>query len=448
MFLTKQNPPAEERPLSVGEFTRQIKGLLESAFPGVWVRGEISNLRQQSSGHIYFTLKDEESQLSCVMFRGNAMRQPLNWRNGLQVVVYGEINIYEPRGNYQLICRLIQEDGIGRLQQEFLRLKEKLQAEGLFDPSRKKPIPVLPRTIGVITSPSGAALRDFVSILRRRGWYGRLIVLPALVQGLGAGESIIQCLQDAERIPGLDLLVLCRGGGSLEDLWTFNEEAVACAIAACSLPVISAVGHEIDFTLADFVADKRAETPSAAAELISSGFLEIQATLSAAARVLLREVQDAIRQRKHELLLLAARIQQESPQRRIEQTALKLDDLSNRLQATTEYRLSALRSQFQETGHRLKAVSPQRMLELYTFRLTTLGDRLQRETARRLSELTLRLDQLGKRLENSGLQKTLARGFVVVRNVRGEVVKSSQQLESGQKVAASFHDGEVALTVD
>ncbi len=448
MIWAKDNPQTGEQALTVGEFTRQIKNLLESSFQGVWVRGEISNLRQQSSGHVYFTLKDEGSQLSCVMFRGNASRQPFNWKNGLQVVVYGEVSVYEPRGNYQLICRLIQEDGIGRLQQEFLRLKEKLQGEGLFDPSRKKAIPVLPRTIGVITSPTGAALRDFISILKRRGWYGRLIVLPAQVQGVGACESIVQCLRDALVLPDIDLLVLCRGGGSLEDLWTFNEEALIRAMADCPLPTISAVGHEIDFTLSDFVADRRAETPSAAAELISSGFLDFRASLAEAARALSRETRDAFRHRKHDLALLAARLKQESPHRRIEQSALKLDDLTNRLQGAVEYRLSEARSRFQEAGHRLKGVSPERRLELLSLRLERGGDCLQRDTTRQLSELGTRLNQLGKRLENSGLQKTLARGFTVIRNVRGEVVKSSAQLQSGQRVAASFHDGEVALTVD
>ncbi|MFO7724466.1 MAG: exodeoxyribonuclease VII large subunit, partial [Oceanipulchritudo sp.] len=264
--------PSTEACYSVTALTREIKALLETAYPVVRIRGEISNLRRQASGHVYFSLKDAGASISCVCFRNDAMRLPLRLRDGLQVLGSGRLAVYEPRGNYQVIFRTLEEDGVGRLQQAFLELKEKLGAEGLFDKSRKKPLPRLPGTIAFVTSASGAALRDFISILERRRWGGRLIVIPARVQGTGAAAEIVRGIETANRESLCDLLVIGRGGGSLEDLWPFNEESLARAVAASRIPLISAVGHETDFTLSDFAADLRAETPSAAAEWITSAW--------------------------------------------------------------------------------------------------------------------------------------------------------------------------------
>jgi exodeoxyribonuclease VII large subunit len=262
---------------SVSDFTRRIKAVLESQVRPGWVRGEVSNLRVQASGHVYFSLKDAGAQLSAVMFRGDASRQDVKLRDGIQVLLYGEISVYEARGNYQLIVRAVIEDGVGRLQREFEALKQRLAAAGLFAAENKVALPAMPRTVGFITSPSGAAVQDFVRILIRRGWRGRVVVLPAKVQGEGAAAEMVEMLRlacnPAACGVAFDLLVIGRGGGSLEDLWAFNEEALVRAVAACPLPIISAVGHEIDFTLCDFAADVRVETPSAAAELISSGFV-------------------------------------------------------------------------------------------------------------------------------------------------------------------------------
>jgi exodeoxyribonuclease VII large subunit len=263
----------QDRVATVSEFTRRVKGLLESQIPPGWVRGEVSNLRRQSSGHVYFSLKDAGAQLSAVLFRGDAQRQSVELRDGQQVVVFGEISVYEARGNYQLIARVIVDDGVGKLQREFEALKRKLQAEGLFERERKRALPEMPRTVGFITSPTGAAVRDFIQILRRRNWRGRVVVLPAKVQGVGAAEEMVAMLGQAAAMELFDILVIGRGGGSLEDLWAFNEEVLVRAVAASPVPIISAVGHEIDVTLCDFAADVRAETPSAAAELISSRFV-------------------------------------------------------------------------------------------------------------------------------------------------------------------------------
>ena len=273
---------------SVSKFTRRIKVLLESdAIPG-WIQGEVSNLRRQSSGHTYFVLKDAGAQLSCVMFRGDGARQTVELRDGQQVLLAGRVSVYEARGQYQLIVRTIKEDGVGRLQREFEALKKRLADEGLFERDQKKSLPALALKVGFVTSPTGAAVQDFVRIMIRRGWQGRLTVLPAKVQGVGAAAEIAAMIAWAVDRGDFDVLVIGRGGGSLEDLWAFNEETVVRAIAASPIPVVSAVGHEIDFTLSDFTADVRAETPSAAAELISSAYAEMNDRL-AVARVGLHE---------------------------------------------------------------------------------------------------------------------------------------------------------------
>ena len=259
---------------SVSVFTRRVKTLLEANFGTSWVSGEVSNVRAQGSGHVYFSLKDAGAQVSAVLFRGDAARQTVKLRDGQQVVVYGEVSVYEARGQYQLIVRVVIEDGVGRLQREFEALKARLAAEGLFEPAAKKAVPPLPACVGFVTSPTGAAVQDFIKIMSRRGWRGRVVVLPAKVQGEGAAAELAAMLALAEGLGIFDLLVIGRGGGSLEDLWAFNEEVLVRAVAACTVPIISAVGHEIDFTLCDFAADVRAETPSAAAELISSKFVE------------------------------------------------------------------------------------------------------------------------------------------------------------------------------
>jgi hypothetical protein len=264
----------ETRAESVSEFTRRVKLHLETGIRPAWIRGEISNLRAQASGHVYFSLKDAGAQLSAVLFRGDGMRQTVKLRDGLQVVVYGEISVYEARGQYQLIVRIVVDDGVGRLQREFEALKARLAAEGLFAAERKKPVPAMPLTVGFITSPTGAAVQDFVRIIMRRKWCGRVAVLPAKVQGEGAATEMVGMLRLAQRLQIFDLLVIGRGGGSLEDLWAFNEEPLVRAVAECAVPIISAVGHEIDFTLCDFAADVRAETPSGGTD--HESLLELQ----------------------------------------------------------------------------------------------------------------------------------------------------------------------------
>ncbi|MEO6568758.1 MAG: exodeoxyribonuclease VII large subunit [Opitutaceae bacterium] len=417
---------ASDNVQSVTEFTRAVKVLLERGVAPGWIRGEISNLRAQASGHIYLSLKDAGAQVSAVLFRGDALRQTVQLRDGLQVVVYGEISVYEARGQYQLIVRAVIEDGVGRLQREFEALKRRLADEGLFDREKKRPIPTMPRTVGFITSPTGAAVQDFLRILTRRGWRGRVVVLPAKVQGPGAAAELIEVLRLAQKLEIFDLLVIGRGGGSIEDLWTFNEESLVRAIAACSLPVISAVGHEIDFTLCDFVADVRAETPSAAAELISSHFVACAQRAAHVADAMTTLVEDGIARATERVDHARSRLRLLTPSAQVEQGYLRLDDFSNRL-------ASALRSSLKERHQRVTDARGQ---------LARLSPalRVERESHRLLS--------VWKRLQAASPRSVLNRGFAIVRDERGRPLSRRAEVQPGQKVIAEFSDGSVGARVE
>jgi exodeoxyribonuclease VII large subunit len=414
--------PAE----TVSEFTRRVKVLLKGGIAPGWVRGEVSNLRAQASGHVYFSLKDAGAQLSAVLFRNDALRQEVKLRDGIQVVAYGAIDVYEPTGRYQLIVRAVVEDGVGRLQREFEALKRRLAEEGLFAPEKKRPIPMLPATIGFLTSPTGAAVQDFLRILVRRGWRGRVVVLPAKVQGEGAAAEMVEMLAFAAGLGIFDLLVLGRGGGSAEDLWAFNEEPLVRAVAGCPVPTISAVGHEIDFTLCDFAADARAETPSAAAELISSHFIAC-AERAGQARAALAAGADHARRRAVERLDHArSRLRLLTPAAQIERGHLRLDDFSNRLAAA------------------LRAGAQHRRQEL-----TDLRSRLERASpAARLPLAAQRVQALRKRLQAASPASVLNRGFVVLRDEQGKPVMRRAAVQTGQRLAAEFADGSAPLRAE
>ena len=266
--VDEPEPRAARRVLTVAELTTAIREILETAYPEVWVEGELSNCRLWNTGHLYFTLKDESAQLKAVMFRSAARYLKFRPENGLHVIARGRVSVYDPKGEYQIVCEHLQPHGLGALQLAFEQLKQRLHAEGLFDPARKRQLPALPRKIGVVTSLDGAALRDIIKVLRRRYPNAHLVIRPARVQGEGAAEDLARGIAQIATVPGIDVAIVGRGGGSTEDLWAFNEEVVARAIARSPIPVISAVGHEIDYTISDFVADVRAATPSAAAELV------------------------------------------------------------------------------------------------------------------------------------------------------------------------------------
>ena len=388
---------------SVSDLNREVKACLEANFGAIWVRGEVSNLRVQPSGHSYFTLKDEGSQIRAVLFRGDAIRMETLPKEGEQFAVYGDLSVYEPRGEYLIRFRHLLAIGEGRLNREFERLKKKLNEEGLFDPDRKQSIPELPRRVAIVTSPTGAAFQDFISILRRRDWRGEVLLFGAKVQGTAAPAEILSALRSAENFPKVDLIVIGRGGGSAEDLWAFNDETLVRAVSTCSIPVISAVGHQIDFVLTDFTADFRAETPSAAAERISSDFL-----------------------RQRELLAI----------------------LGQSLQDTTSDRLDGLRAKLDLSDARIKSVSPKSRIESAYQRLDDLQDRLGYMTNESLARLAMKLESFGQRLDGSSLKKTLKRGFTFLRDEKGKSISSKSDLMQDQTVTATFADGDASLRVE
>ena len=414
------------RVASVTEFTRRVKELLEGGLRPGWVRGEVSNLRAQASGHVYFSLKDAGAQLSCVLFRGDAARQSVVLRDGLQMLVYGEVSVYEARGQYQLVVRALIEHGAGRLQQELEKLKQRLAAEGLFDSARKQAIPLLPRTVGFITSPTGAAVQDFIRILTRRGWTGRLVVLPARVQGEGAAAELAAMLRTAEALKIFDLLVIGRGGGSAEDLGAFNEETLVRAVADCRVPIISAVGHEIDTTLCDYAADGRAETPSGAAELISSHYLAATERLGQAANGLGEAWTGAVQSAGEKVAHARSRLRLLVPTAAIEHNHLRLDDLGNRLGSAWRAAVQSRRESLGTVRARLATAAP--------------GQRVQLESHRLLA--------LWKRLESASPASVLKRGYAIVRDESGRPVSRAKGLQPGQPLVNEFHDGKRHVRVE
>ncbi|WP_309387872.1 exodeoxyribonuclease VII large subunit [Cerasicoccus frondis] len=441
----RQNP---DDAISVADFTRRVRQLLTQGIPPCWVRGEVSNLRRQASGHVYFTLKDADSQLSCVLFRMDAMRQTVDLRDGMAVLVQGGVDVYEPRGTYQLICRTVMEEGQGRLQERFEQLKKKLAAEGLFDQERKRPIPVWPKTVAVVTSPTGAAIQDFCRVLERRDWRGRVVVAGSKVQGEGASTDIVEALRQIHVWGEADLIVVMRGGGSLEDLWCFNEERVARAVAACKVPVISAVGHEIDFTLSDFAADKRAETPTAAAELISSNFIELRDRVSNFGRDFEHAVDEILKTQRHELELLKRRLQVYHPKAQVRQAQLRLDELQGRFESLINARLAKDGADLRLLRQRLTAVGPARRVEQLRDRVGTLQRRFDRATSDQLRRRRDRLTVLKDRLEGVSLQQTLKRGYAIARDQQGRVVTRKEALTKGDLLALDFADGEVKTRIE
>jgi exodeoxyribonuclease VII large subunit len=404
---------------SVTEFTRRVKQLLEAGLRPAWIRGEVSNLRVQASGHVYFSLKDAGAQLSAVLFRGHALRQTVQLRDGLQVIVYGEVSVYEARGQYQLIVRLVVDDGVGRLQQAFEALKARLAAEGLFAPERKRPIPALPGTVGFVTSPTGAAVQDFLRILIRRGWRGRVVVLPARVQGEGAAAELAAMLALAGELEIFDLLVIGRGGGSLEDLWAFNEEALVRAVAACRVPIISAVGHEIDFTLCDFAADRRAETPSAAAELITSEFVGCAERVQQADETMTAAIGGAYDRAIERLDHARSRLRLLTPAAQVEQGFQRVDDLTNRLAAAWRHSVQVRQQRYGEARARLAQASPETRVQFASHQLLALW----------------------KRLQAASPASVLNRGFVLMRDEAGQPVVRRAGVRPGQALTAEFADG-------
>ena len=410
--------------LSVSELTRRLQEVLEDRFPAVWVEGEISNYRLYGSGHAYFTLKDAESQIRAVLFRNRGRRIKFEPADGLHVMAFGSIEVYPQRGEYQLVIELLEPKGLGALQLAFDQLKTRLQAEGLFDQARKRELPRFPRKIGVVTSPSGAAIRDILRVIGRRFGDLHIVIAPARVQGDGAAEEIVQGLRDLNALGGVDVIIVGRGGGSLEDLWAFNEEIVARAIAASKVPVVSAVGHEVDYTIADFVADLRAPTPSAAAELVVR---EKQAVV------------DTLAQLRARLERLALR-----PLRDLER---RVDELAARLRREMRNELGRANHRVTLATRALRASDPVARVARDRHRLDSLQTRMITLLHRRRDRARYALQTAVGRLDSLSPLAVLGRGYSLTRTPAGDIVHSPAQVRVGDVIRVLLQRGSLDARV-
>jgi exodeoxyribonuclease VII large subunit len=433
--------------LTVSELTARIRDLLARNFTDIFVQGEISNCRPAQSGHIYFTLKDDRAQVRCVFFKQQQRGVKFRPEDGLQVTVRGSISVYEQRGEYQIYVEKIEPIGLGALQLAFEQLKKRLEAEGLFDPARKKPLPLLPSRIGLITSPRGAAVRDVVRILTRRFPNVHLTVYPVRVQGEEAAGEIVKALKFFNEKKMVDVLILARGGGSLEDLWAFNEEVVARAIAASEIPVISGVGHETDFTIADFVADVRASTPSAAAELVVQTRREFDKHIADLRGALAEQVRYRILVLSRRVHEFAARRGFRRPLDLLRQQRQRADELTSRLALGLRARLEQSRKRF--TAAHLRIVSFDFRVKIAAFRL-----RLERRAAdlgvraeRLLQKKRDRVEKLLLQLNERSPLKVLERGYAIATDAKGAVLRDASQVQIGDSVSLQLHRGKLSTEV-
>ena len=410
--------------LSVSELTRRLQEVLEERFPAVWVEGEISNYRLYGSGHAYFTLKDAESQIRAVLFRNRGRRIKFEPGDGLHVMAFGSIEVYPQRGEYQLVIELLEPKGLGALQLAFDQLKTRLAAEGLFEQARKRELPRFPRKIGVVTSPSGAAIRDILRVIGRRFGDLHIVIAPCRVQGDGASEEIVQGIRDLNALGGVDVIIVGRGGGSLVDLWAFNEEAVARAIAASKVPVVSAVGHEVDYTIADFVADLRAPTPSAAAELVVR---EKQAVVESLAQLRAR------------LERFAAR-----PLRDLER---RVDELTARLRREMRNEVGRAHHRLALATRALRASDPVARMARDRHRLETLQSRMATLIHRRRDRARYALQTAVGRLDSLSPLAVLGRGYSLTRTPAGEIVHSPAQVRVGDPIRVLLQRGSLDAQV-
>jgi exodeoxyribonuclease VII large subunit len=423
MQLTSDLFPQTSKVFTVSELTRSIRSALETKFRAVWVQGEISNYKLHPSGHQYFTLKDQRSQISCVIWRDTIAppRQPLV--DGSQVQVYGTVTVFEARGQYQLNVQILQPRGVGLLQAKFEALKRKLEAEGLFAAERKRPLPKFPRRIGIVTSPTSAAIRDMVNVLRRRAPWLRILINPVRVQGTGAAQEIAVAIRELalpnEAFAPLDLIVITRGGGSIEDLWEFNEEIVARAIFHSPVPIVSAVGHEIDFTISDFVADLRAPTPSAAAELIVPDMIDLQRRIDGYTRALSRQLLSRVRDAQQ-----------------------RLDHARDTLQRCLAHKLDSYKRNLAHIARTLQARSPVRELMMRRNRFADLHRRLVASPARLLENATHRFERIEGILRVLGPDATLRRGYSITMDERRKIVRTIAAVRPKMKIRTRVSDGE------
>ncbi len=440
------HPTSEREVLSVSQLNRRAKQLLETHLPLLWVEGELSNVSLPSSGHWYFTLKDDQAQVRCAMFKNRNMLVRFKPQQGQQVMIRARVSLYEGRGDYQIIAEHMEEAGTGALQRAFDELKIKLAKEGLFDESHKKPLPALPRHIGVITSPTGAAIHDILHVLERRFPSIPVSIIPVAVQGKEAAPQIVKAIELANRAELFDVLIVGRGGGSLEDLWPFNEESVARAIYASELPIVSAVGHEVDVTIADFVADLRAPTPSAAAELITPDGDDWLDKFIGFEMLLEEAIQRKLSALKQQLQWLRARLRH--PRQQLEQQAQRLDTLELRLNNLIQKQLTAYHNRLRQLSIRQQAHHPQIRLRQLTERMHNQHTRLVTAQTHLLQRKKQAFNEAARMLNTLSPLSTLDRGYALVTNTKGKVITTSQQLVIGDSLNTKVADGEFITRVE
>lgn len=390
----------EAKVYSVGELNRAIKDQLEGEFQLIWIKGEISNFKPHSSGHFYFSLKDDKAQISAVMFKGFNRHVKFKPADGMEVLVRGKVTVYEPRGSYQIMCEVMEPVGAGALQIAFEQLKAKLQKEGLFDQAKKRKIPEHSQRVAIVTSPTGAAIRDMLNVLGRRMKNLEITIFPCAVQGALAQKEIVKAIEMANKIGGFDVMIVGRGGGSIEDLWAFNEEVVVRAIAGSKIPTVSAVGHEVDFTISDFVADLRAPTPSAAAELISKNADDLAKTLSMQFKALRQSMNKKLQLEKQKLFHVQRQLV--DPKRKLQDLILRVDDLSLRVQNAVQKNITFKKQQFIRWASVLDSLSPLKVLD---------------------------------------------RGYAIVKNNKDKIIKDATKLKVGEEISVQLLNGKVKASV-
>ena len=446
----KQPPaPPQRTILTVSELNATIRDLLENQLQNVWVEGEISNARVWNTGHMYFTLKDGASQIKAVMFRSAVRYLKFKPEDGIKVVARGKVSVYDPKGEYQIICEHIEPKGLGSLQQAFEQLKKKLAAEGLFDPARKRPLPALPRQIGLVTSLDGAALRDIVRVLRRRYPNAHLVISATRVQGEGAGREIAHAIRKVERLEAVDVIILARGGGSLEDLWAFNEEVLARAIAACPVPIIAGVGHETDFTIADFVADLRAPTPSAAAELVVRAKDEFFAHIGRIGERLDAAMHHRLRRMETRLHVLEARPGYAGFEGRIAVRGRHVSELAAALRQRVSQGVAKRGRRHEQLRRSLDQFDPRHRLGAVRTQLVARDGRLQAAVRRRVTIAQGKIGALAARIDGLSSLAVLGRGYSVTWDAsRTRIIRDAATLQPGDRVNVTLERGTFDATVD
>ncbi len=435
--------------LTVSELNATIRDLLENRLANVWVEGEISNARVWNTGHMYFTLKDSASQIKAVMFRSALRYLKFKPEDGLKVVARGKVSVYDPKGEYQILCEHMEPKGLGSLQQAFEQLKKQLAAEGLFDPGRKRPLPALPRRIGLVTSIDGAALRDIIRVLRRRYPTAHLVISATRVQGEGAGREVAHAIRKVARVEAVDVIIVARGGGSLEDLWAFNEEVLARAIAASPVPVISGVGHETEVTIADFVADLRAPTPSAAAELVVRPKDEFFAHIDRISERLDAAIHHRLRRMETRLHMLEARPGYAGFEGRLAVRGRHISELAAALRQRMSHGLARRARRHEGLRRSLDQFDPRHRLGAVRTRLVAREGQLRAAARKRLSVAQTRLGSLAARIEGLSPLAVLGRGYSVTWDAaRTRIIRDASTLQPGDKVSVTLERGTLDATVD